>query len=89
MGYFGSPNSKAIEADFTPEERRDMTALAKLIVQLCQVTLNLAFFQAKAQNGSGYQPCLWRKPEVWFCKQLALQAGLKNWGDGRDLNSRL
>jgi hypothetical protein len=32
--------------------------------QLWQVILSLAFLQANAQNGSGYQPCLWRKPEV-------------------------
>jgi hypothetical protein len=31
MGYFGSPNSKAIEADFTPEERRDMTIRREII----------------------------------------------------------
>ena len=31
LGYFGSPNSKAIEADFTPTERRDFTIRREII----------------------------------------------------------
>ena len=31
LGYFGSPHSKAIEADFTPEQRRDMTIRREII----------------------------------------------------------
>ena len=31
MGYFGSPHSKTIAADFTPEQRRDMTIRREII----------------------------------------------------------
>jgi len=31
VGYLGSPNSKAIEADVTPEQRRDMTIRREII----------------------------------------------------------
>jgi hypothetical protein len=31
LGYFGSPNSKAIEADFTPNQRRDFTIRREIV----------------------------------------------------------
>jgi hypothetical protein len=31
VGYFGSPNSKLIELDFTPEERRKLTATKEIL----------------------------------------------------------
>lgn len=31
IGYFGSPHSKSIEADFTPEQRRDLTIRREII----------------------------------------------------------
>jgi len=31
LGYFGSPHSKAIAADFPPEQRRDMTIRREII----------------------------------------------------------
>jgi len=31
LGYFGSPNSNAIAADFTPEQRRDMMIRREII----------------------------------------------------------
>jgi hypothetical protein len=43
--------------------------------------LALAFRQAMSQNDSGYQPCLWRKPEVKPHAQLALYVGLQ-WSGG-------
>ena len=33
IGYFGSPNSMAIEKDFTPEQRRDMTIRKEIIYE--------------------------------------------------------
>lgn len=39
LGYFGSPHSKTIEADFTPEQRRDMTIRREIIWE-CETATN-------------------------------------------------
>jgi hypothetical protein len=69
MGYFGSPNSKAIAADFTPEQRRDMTIRREIIWESETTTdaevraKEIEYINALRSNDPAIGYNLWPKPK--------------------------